>query len=487
MKKLLTILWIIIIAGTAFLTFHKLKPKSDQLEKSENLTDIGVTKDNKKKFSEKTNKTAKDYIKLADEYMENEYYEKAIINYEKALDTSKNSIEILLKLGETYLKNNQPDEAKKIFTSAAKIEPDSIEIKISLARSELNAREIEKAKTLIWTLDEKDNRVAYYKGITLILYKDFDAAKKQFEAIAKADPKPTADILKNTEKFLEAYTTYSYYKESEKIFLQLLLAKTMTAVQENQAAIPLIYDILNTKNNYRDAWVVLGYAYLNINKADDAIDALTQAKDLTPEKPETLFLLGLAHFARNDIDKAIYYIEQADKYGYEPKDQIDLKLGDLYLLKEEYRKSAKKYENVLKKNTKNMEVFMRAIWLNIDKLNDPEKALALAEKAKAKYPQDAMSYNLLGWSYTALGDFEKAKENLQKALSFEAEFDAANLNFGWLYEKQGNALLAKEYYKKAYFLGKGNSIGTMAAARYNKLTEQELQNYQVNVSAPVER
>lgn len=493
-NKLLTILWILIIAGTVFITIHKLKPKSDQLEKPETLTDVTVTKDNKtidNKNDEvprkETNKTAADYTKLADEYLENEYYEKAIDNYEKAASLSPNSLEILLKLGDAYLKNNQPDQAKETFTTAAKIKPDSIDIKISLARSELNARQIEKAKEIIWLLDETNNTVKYYKAITLILYKDFDGAKKQFEAIYKADPKPTGDILKKTEKFMEAYTTFSYYKESDKIFLQLLLAKALTGVQENQAAIPLIYDILNTKNNYRDAWIILGYAYLNINKPDDAIDALTQAKDLTPEKPETLFFLGLAHFAKNDLNKAIYYIEQADKYGYEPKEQINLKLGDLYLLKEEYKKSAKKYEVVLKTNTKNMEVFIRAIWINIDKLNDPKKALELAQKAQEKYPKTAMSYNLLGWSYTALGDFDQAKENLQTALSLEPAFDAANLNYGWLYEKQGNALLAKEYYKKAYFLGKGNSIGTLAAVRYNKLTEKELQNYQVDVSAPVER
>lgn len=490
MKKLLTILWILIITGTVFITIHKLKPRSEQPE-NENLTGITLTGENQTigtdKPANESSKSSKDYIKLADEYLENEYYDKAISNYEKALATSTNSLEILLKLGEVYLKNNQPEKAEEIFLAAAEIEPESVDIKISLARSKLNARQTGQAKEIIWQLDETNSRVAYYKGIILILYKDFDEAQKRFVAISKADPPAEHQLLENSLKFLDAYKTYSYYKESDKIYLQLLLAKTLSTVQENQAAIPLLYDILNTRNNYRDAWIVLGYSYLNIGKPDDALDALTQAKDLTPEKPETLFFLGLAHFAKNDIDKAIYYVELADKQGYEPKEQIDLKLGDLYLLKEEYRKSAKKYESVLRSNTENIDIFVRAVWLNIDKLDDPKKALSLAEKTLEKFPDNAMSYNLLGWSYTASGDFEKAGEKLKIALSKQPKFDAANLNLGWLYEKQGNALLAKEYYKKAYFLGRGNAIGILAAARYNKLTEHELQNYEVNISAPVER
>ena len=238
--------------------------------------------------------------------------------------------------------------------------------------------------------------------------------------------------------------------------------------------IPLLYDILNIKNNYRDAWIVLGYAYLNINKPDDAIDALTQAKDLTPEKPETLFYLGLAYFNKNDLDKAIYYIEKADKQGYEPKDQINLKLGDLYLLKKDYQKSADSYENVISKNTKNLDIFVRAIWLNIEQLDQPEKALALSQKALETHPNEAMSYNLLGWSYTALGKYDEAKKDLDIAISMQPDLDAANLNYGWLSEKSGDATEAKAYYKKAYALGHGNSVSKLAATRYNSLNQNGL-------------
>lgn len=385
MKKLLTILWIIILGGTAFIVINKFKPKAELPQKTEEVTEVEETIDNSDSTKiprTQVSKTINDYLKLADEYLENGYADKAIDNYIQALELDPDSVNTLVLLGEAYLKNNQPDKAKEVFTSASNLNKGSTDIKIYIARSELAAREIEKAKTIIWSLDENNIRVKYYKAIILILYKKPDEAKKLFEEITKSESvKSDPKIEENTKKFLDAYTTFSYYKESDQVFLELLLAKALIDVQEYQTAIPLLFSILNTKNNYRDAWIVLGYSYLSINKPNDAIDALMQAKDLTSDKPETLFFLGLAYFAKNDIDKAIYYIDKADKYGYEPKDQVNLKLGDLYSLKADFKK-------------------------------------------------------------------------------------------------------AKEYYKEAYEAGKNNSISKIAARRYNKLTEKELQNYQVNISAP---
>lgn len=467
MKKLLATLWIIIIASVILITLHFSKPKSDQLENQLPVTDTSPL------ISRAPNPQTGNgnYEKSGDDFLNKDDLENAISNYQKALIENPDSTDLMLKLGDTYLQNNQPEEARDIFIQAIKIKPDSIDTNVALARTYLGMRQIENAKKIIWALDQKNPRVQYYKGIITVLYKDFDGAKKIFEDVSKTNPKPEQSLIDNNQKFLDAYQYFSYYKNSEKTFLELLLAKAMTSTNEYQAAIPLLYDILNTKNNYRDAWIVLGYAYLNINKANDAIDALTQAKDLTPQKAETLFYLGLAYFSKDDLDKAIYYIEQADKQGYEPKDQINLKLGDLYLLKKDYQRSSDSYEKVVSKNTENLDIFVRIVWLNIEQLNQADKALAVSQKALETHPNEAMSYNLLGWSYTALGKYDEAKKNLDTAISMQPDLDATNLNYGWLAEKSGDNNQAKSYYKKAYSLGRGNDISKLAATRYNSLNQ----------------
>ena len=496
MKKLLTLFWVIIIVGSVIIVVNFFSPESEPngvdltTETTEEETTTSDLEALEETQPEEITKTYSQYIQEGDTHLANLLITSAIDSYTKATILNPNSSEPLIKLGEAYLQNNDPKNAQTALEKALILDENSTTIKIGIARSYLNQRNIEAAKNLVWEMSTEDPLVKYYTAMILILYKDFDGSKNLFTELATTQeeaenseqpiPQIDPEIIENSQIFLSAYETFSYFTGGEKLHLQTLLAKALTDVDEFETSIPLLYDIINEKNNYRDAWIILGYAYLNTDKILDAIDAFTQAKGLDEEKPETLFFLGLAHFANNAIDKAVIYLELADENGYEPKDQINAKLGDLYLLQQEYKKSSAKYEKVLAKNTTNMGVFIRVTWLNIDKLNDPEKALEYAYIALENHPDDAMSYNLVGWSLTALENYKEAEKYLAKAIEMDPEFDAAALNMGWFYEKQGQKALAKEYYKRAYALGDNNSIATLAATRYNNLQL----NIQVNTSAP---
>lgn len=472
MKKILSILWVIIIAGTIFISINFFKPdtRKEEIVDTEILTETEILPSD---LNEEQSQTFGSYLTSGDSYFTQGNYTKAVQDYQKASALNPQSSQALLKLGTAQLKNNQPLDAKTTLTSANQINPDSTEIKLALAKADLNSRNVEEAKNIVWALDQNNLEIKYYKAIILVLYKQFDEAQNLFQEITNSESLVNTEFVEKSNKFLAAYANFSYFKEAEQIFLELSLAKTLTEVTEYEAAIPLLFEILNEKNNYRDAWIVLGFAYLNTGKISDAISALSKAKDLTPEKPETLFLLGLSHFANDEIDKAIYYIEAADKAGYEPKDQINLKLGDLYLIKENYNKAAVKYESVIAKNKQNIDVYVKAVWLNIDKLNKSQKALELALETLESHPENEMSLNLVGWAYTANGNYQKGEQYLSQVLKINPGFAAANLNFGWLKEKQGKVTLAKEYYKKAYVLGRGNAIGNLSAIRFNKLAEAE--------------
>ena len=483
------ILWVLIIIGAVFIGSHLFEPDSGNPEtniiNNENVQ--VVTQKEVLNLSTGEGKTYTEYLDLAKEYFAENNLDKAIENYIKAIRLNPRAKDPQINLANIYLSNNQPTEAKKMFRSAQDLDPYSLEIQIGLVRSYINLRDIEKAKDILGQLEETDTTVQYYKAIVSILYKELDEAKESFTYLATTDLVEIPDwIQKNSLKFIDAYDTFSHFPEGEKVHLKTLLTKALSDVGEYEAAIPLLYDVIAEKNNYRDAWVVLGYSYLNTGKTLDAIDAFTQAKALNEEKAETLFFLGLAYYANDDIEKAIYYLEDADRKGYEPRDEITLRLGDLYLLKENYEKASLKYEETLSMNKKSIDIFVRAVWLNIDKLDNPEKAAKLAQIALEHNPEDPMSYNLVGWTKAAINDFTEADKYLRQALAMNPNFDAAHLNFGWLYELQGKTALAKEYYKKAYMLGKGESIGNLAAQRFNHLTEAELKNkyLQVNISAP---
>ncbi len=459
-KKILTISWMLIIAGIAYigLNFSALF----QEETTSQQIPSGLTPPEKQPIEiitlpEEEEKSFTQYIRKGEEYFNNEFYENATELYIEASELNPSSSSTLVKLGNAYLKSNHPKKAEKAFTEAEKINPSSLAIKLAIVQSQLNQQHIEIARNTLEQLDQEDTDVKFLSAILHVLYKDFDGAKKIFEELEAKD-------------FLAHYETYSYYTEGDPLFLQTLLAKQLTEIDQYSSAIPLLLDVVSKQTNYRDAWIALGFSYLSIGDIENAIGSLTQAEALDPENPDTLFYLGLAYFANNEITNAIYYIESSDTKGFEPKDQLNVKLGDLYVLKNKYEKAAQKYETVLATNTKNIEIFTRLAWLYIDKLNTPEKALELANTAITHHTEDPMSYNLKGWALTALGEYEEARIYLSKSLSRDTQFEAAILNLGWLYEQQDQEDLAKEYYKRAYILGSGNSISARAAFRFNKIT-----------------
>lgn len=477
MKKLLTFLWIVIIGGLIFIAISIFKPESHQ----NGITDVQPEEDvstpvetlESTEIQEEQPKSYTEYIQHGDNAMIRGDFQKAIDSYVKAVNIKSRSLDPLMRLGEAYLANNQPKNAEDIFQKAKESDPESLEISIAIARSLINQRNYQAAKSIVFELDQTIPDVQYYSGVLRIIGNDTEGAKAKFTEIVESEESIRASIKENAQKFLDAYEVFSYFKEGSPLHLRTLLAKVLTEVKEYDAAIAVLFDILDEKNNYTDAWIILGYAYLNTQKYGDAIDAFNQARARDPEKPQTLFFLGLSHFANDEIDEAIKYLEDASKEGYEPKEELDLKLADLYLYKKEYNKAAMRYENVLAKNTNNLEIFVRPIWLYIDKLNSPTNAHLLAIEALKNHPKEPMSYNLMGWALTANQNYEEGQIYLQKAIEMNPDFDAAYLNLGWLYEKKGSEALAKEYYKKAHDLGGNNSIANLAAIRYNNLVDPQ--------------
>jgi superkiller protein 3 len=214
---------------------------------------------------------------------------------------------------------------------------------------------------------------------------------------------------------------------------------------------------------------MLGYSYMQINKTADAIDAFLQAKTLDPEKPQTLFFLGIAYAIQEKFDDAIFYLEKSFKAGFEPKSIINQKLADIYLLKGNFEKALKSYTDIIDLGIADLSIYTKAVWVCIEKIDKPQRALGIADKAIAANPDAAMGYNLRGWAYVAYGDYIKAEADLLKAISIDPKLDSAYLNLGQMYEKQGMNERAVEYYKKAYELGNGDSISSLAAVKFNKL------------------
>ena len=482
-KFVLTIIWVMIISisyvtWTSF-TNKQTQPLHETAQQTEQVININIEQTDVTETAVQPN-TYDEYINLANKFKDEEKYKTAIEYYQKALGVKENDNYTLTQLAETYFQNNQYDNALETYKKTKEIKP-STTVDINIVKCLLALNKIKEAKKLLWETDVSDLNVEYYQAIIFIIYNKLDDAENVFKTIINtsddSNVKNLAQLKEKARKFINAYETFSYYIDEDNIHLKTLLAKAMSENEEYRPSIYILKQVIKEKADYRDAWVIMGFNYLNLEEIKESIDALTKAKKLDEHKPETLFYLGLAYFANNDIDKAIANIELADKNGYKQKDQIKLKLGDLYAIKGRFRDSEKVYDELLTINQNNIEIFTRSVWLNIDKLDDKEKALRIANKAIQVHPQNAMSYDLMGWVLLAENNYTQAEEYLNKALQLDPFLAAAHLNLGILYEKNHQNTLAKEFYQNAYLNGKNTSISSLAASQFNKLTEREAKSF----------
>ena len=412
--------------------------------------------------------------KTFDEYMtrgklleDKGYYSLAISEFQGAakLDTSK--VEPLIQIGRMYIKIPDYNKAKVSFEEALKVDPSSTNAKIYLGRTLLSMRNPADAKVIFDSITTPTQASKYYQGIIAIYLENYDQGKnllKESIAIGGAD-----DLTAKAKNYLAAFDEYNSNQGGQKIHLKTLLARSYNQTGEYQMAIPLLFSVTKEKKDYRDAWILLGYAYLNIQQYKDAIDALEEAKQLDSQKPETLFFLGLAYYGDNNLSNAADNLQAARNNGFEPKIQIDQKLAEIYLQMKDYKKSAEQYENVITLNNQDINYFIKPVWIYIERLNQPSKAEILAGKALSAHPEEAMSYNLLGWAKIGENKFDEADTLLKKALELDPNLAAAYLNYGMLYEKRHLDDQAVASYKKAFQMGNGSSISASAADKYNIL------------------
>jgi tetratricopeptide (TPR) repeat protein len=412
-------------------------------------------------------KTYTEYMNRGKLLEDNGYHALAAAQYEAAANLAPQNTEPLIEIGRIHLREMDYIKAKLAFEQALKIEPDNLNASVYLIRTLCADRKITEAQQVVNSLKEQNQTSKYYAGIIDAYFGDYDDSKTLLKDAVSMGT--NEDITNKAKNFLSAYDEFNFNQGSSTAHLKTLLARSYAQTGEYNMAIPMLFDVIKEMKDYRDAWILLGFSYLNLDKFQDAVDALEQARTLDPQKPETLFYLGLGYYGLNDLNKASQSLELAKKNGYQPQIQIDQKLAEIYLELKQYQQSADSFENVISLNSTNVNYFIKPMWIYLERLNQPEKAMLLAQKAYSIHPDQAMSFNLLGWAAIYENSYSKADDYLKKAMALDPKLDAIYLNYGLLTEKEGDNNQAIYYYKKAFQMGNGSSISTAAADRYNKL------------------
>ncbi|MBU1019430.1 MAG: tetratricopeptide repeat protein [Patescibacteria group bacterium] len=414
---------------------------------------------NKDTFKIKTDSSYEERIEKGQLLIENGYYSLSITEFNLASQEKPYSPEPYLLIGSVYENLKDYEKAISNYEKALERSPDNSEAIIGIAQNYIHLEKFEEARATIDGSSKESSDLNYYKALLYAYDSEYDRSQQLFEEIEDEKAEP----------FLSAFEEYDLEEGGQETHLKTLLAQAYTEVKQWQLAKATLYEVLGENSSYRDAWTLLGYTYLSLGQYEDSASAFEQAIELDVTKPETNYFLALAYFGQDRHEDAITYLELSLLYGFEPQVQVYQKLAEIYFLLEDYESASRNYEQILKLNDEDANNFIRPIWLNLDFLGNHEHALELAEWALDSHPETAMSYNLKGWVLTAMEDYEEAETYLKGALELDPNLAAAYLNLGTMYEKQDNLEEAKQNYKIAYTLDQNSAIGSLAAEKYNAL------------------
>lgn len=350
-------------------------------------------------------------------------YDRALEQFEIALDKKSKLHEARYYKGLVHLKRHEPDEAEKAFNRGMK--------------------------------DTKNSDQAIFhngRGLLLIEQEKYSEADLEFRKAITLDPDNVEYYanLGDANYFAKLYplaiSEYNKVIEMDTTYLDVYfrLARAYVAQNQYNEALEQLRVVLTRDSTYAQAWKDIGrlYTLAGLSAADrdtrdqrfrEAIGSYNKFLGLTNDSAdgEVFFNLGRSYFNLGGFAQADSAFEYVLSIGDEPRG-IYLYLGRGYIIEENY--------------TKAIEILQT----HLDKLQqeDPDWVPGVEE---------ADVFRRLGDAYKALDDWESAAVNYVKAESLNPTEPRYALEAAVAYHQIKDYERALEYYDKRLELGNGGS------------------------------
>ena len=204
-----------------------------------------------------------------------------------------------------------------------------------------------------------------------------------------------------------------------------------------------------------EAWEALINAHIAMNEKQQAYTLLRKAREALPgEGLRWKLLEGSLLLQTGELTKAAKVLEQAVR--------MKMKDGDMPLLIRSHitlalaydklgmrNRSRLAYATVLKIDAHNSLAMNNLAYLLAEEGIQLREALLLATNAVLLEPDNGVYLDTLGWVNYKLGNYDRARILLEKAIETGIEEAEVYLHLGEVYRKLGNEPKAKEMFEKA--------------------------------------
>ena len=379
------------------------------------------------------------YLKTAFEYKNNGRYKEAIDFFYKALAIDNESNEILCELAHLYEKLCQNMRAMELYEQILQKSPNDNSVKFDYALLNKKIKKYDMAENLLTDLLNTD----YDKNAICKELFEIYSLKKEYDKI-KSYYNKCSNYIKNS--VILNYIGLAYLNTGDKNIAEDFFKKAFIIDKNNIEAGINIAEVLFDKNMYKEA--------------EDIIMQLLKYS----ENDILFYLLGEIYYIKNDIDNAIKYYSYAIKIN--PQNAMYyFKLAIVFSLKGFFKEAEESYCKAIviePENTVYNYALAYMYYMNnkmdlAERLVDyilslePENSQALSLKAlllinrnevilagnliaEINMKKDDFSYYVQAIYYSKLNVWEKAIENILKAIrlndeSIEYKYQLANYNY----------------------------------------------------------
>jgi len=427
-------------------------------------------------------------LREAQTLIDHEYFSLATIELSTAIQEKPDIIDPYLLLGEIYIRTRDTNKLGNLIVQLKKDFPDSPDVPVLEGRKLIAEESFSEALEFFEQEgDDLSPELKFYHAILLSLQNDHNGAKAILEELqslpAQSDnwtdsPTKREQTLPSFEEKVEAvrtaYDEFENLNEGKSPHLFGLIGKVLAEHNENILAHKFAEIAIKEDVNYVDAWIVRGFANLQLGENEVALQDLRHAYELDPIRPQTHYFLALALHKVGEDDEAILFFEKSLEHDFEFSDEVRWKLVELFTAQKNYDRVIELYTDLLDTDSEPQK-FVSAIHTAIDILQKPELALEFAERLIQDDPESSFALNMYGWALVVNKQFIQAEKVITKAERIDPENPRTFLNLGLLNEEQSEFAKAKELYKKSYDLGKdlkgeaATAVTNLAAGKYNEL------------------
>ncbi|RJP80932.1 MAG: tetratricopeptide repeat protein [Candidatus Zixiibacteriota bacterium] len=328
---------------------------------------------------------------LSDLMMATGYMDSAVALMQRIIDLRPEDDRYHRNLAGLYLRLDRPAEAIAQYEAILDRNPEDVETLSQVSTMYIVLKDFEKALDAshkLYSLDSTDDRVAFTLASLLAELKQSEEADHYFARAVKLNPDDP-----------RYYTNWAYLHVGNQGYWQ---------------AINILQKGTRHHPNAPDIWSLMGSAYERAGQDSLAVRSLDRALELDATQLGPYITLGFIHDRRGEVEKAMDIYAQG--LAIAPEDPLLLN-NYAYLLAE------------------------RKIRLG--------EALTMVQTALQKSPGNPSYLDTAGWVYYGLGEYNKAREYLERALALDSENATILEHLGDVYAALGDKEAARDYWIRA--------------------------------------